>query len=323
MTHRLGRTELPREQSEALRKAVFWEWFTIAYTGVGIVLVAFVVGGSQAMKAAWIEDMLTLVSQLAFLIALRFVRRPPSGRFPYGRHRAMAVGHLVSGVALFTVGAILAVDSASSLIMVEHPSIGSVRLFGQTIWLGWLMIAVMVVVAIGPLIHGRQKARLAPVLHDKALHADADMAKADWTTSLATIVGVLGVGIGLWWLDSAAALFISAGIVMDGVRNVRAAVSDLMDQRARTFDSTKPEPLIDAVLTRTMLHRWVRASGVRMRDMGHVFHIEVFIVPRRGRVKLDELEKLRSDIVALDWRAQDVVVTPVADLPDEARGDDA
>lgn len=323
MTHRLGRTELPREQSEALRKAVFWEWFTIAYTGVGIVLVAFVVGGSQAMKAAWIEDMLTLVSQLAFLIALRFVRRPPSGRFPYGRHRAMAVGHLVSGVALFTVGAILAVDSASSLIMVEHPSIGSVRLFGQTIWLGWLMIAVMVVVAIGPLIHGRQKARLAPVLHDKALHADADMAKADWTTSLATIVGVLGVGIGLWWLDSAAALFISAGIVMDGVRNVRAAVSDLMDQRARTFDSTKPEPLIDAVLPRTVLHRWVRASGVRMRDMGHVFHIEVFIVPRRGRVKLDDLEKLRSDIVALDWRAQDVVVAPVADLPDEARGDDA
>ena len=323
MTHRLGRIKLPREQSEALRKAIFWEWFTIAYTSVGIVLVAFVVGGSQAMKTAWIEDMLTLVSQLAFLIALRFVRRTPSGRFPYGRHRAMAVGHLVSGVALFSVGATLAVDSASSLIAVEHPSIGSVRLFGHTIWLGWLMIAVMIVVAIGPLIHGRRKARLAPVLHDKALYADADMAKADWTTGLATIVGVLGVGIGLWWLDSAAALCISAGIVVDGVRNVRAAVSDLMDQRARTVDSAKPEPLIDAVITRTMLARWVRECGVRMRDMGHVFHIEVFVVPRHGRVRVANLDRLSKDIAALDWRAQDVVISPVENLPEEARGDAA
>lgn len=96
---RLGRTDLPPEQHEALRSAIRWEVFTICYTGLTIVLIALVVGGSQAMKTAWIEDMLSLIPQFAFLISLLFIRRPPSRLFPFGLHRVMGVGHLVAGVA--------------------------------------------------------------------------------------------------------------------------------------------------------------------------------------------------------------------------------
>lgn len=134
--HHFGRTDLPAEQQQALKKAVRWEYATIAYTICTITLVAFVVGNSQAMRTAWIEDMLSLIPQIAFLIALIFVRRRPTVRHPYGMHRSMGVGHMVAGVALLVVGLNLAYEAVSGLIAAEHPTIGTVVLFGQTIWLG-------------------------------------------------------------------------------------------------------------------------------------------------------------------------------------------
>lgn len=316
----LGRTDLPAAQQRALRSAVRWQWFTVGYTVVTIALIALVVGGSQAMKTAWIEDMLSLIPQIAFLLALLVIRRPPTVRFPYGLHRAMGIGHLVAGVALLAVGGSLAVESAIGLIRGEHPAIGTVYLFGQTIWLGWLMVAVMSVTMIGPFFYGHAKAKLAPVLHNKVLFADADMAKADWTTTAASVVGVLGVGLGLWWLDGAAALFISVGIVWDGIKNARGAVLDLMDQRARTHDDAHPHPLIASIREYLESLPWVDDASVRARDMGQVFHVEAFVVPRRAGVRLDRLEAARQGIAALDWKVQDVVVIPVATLPDETEG---
>lgn len=313
-----GRTDLPAEQRTALRKAVRWEFFTIGYTLVTITVVAFVVGNSQAMKTAWIEDMLSLIPQIAFLLALLFVRRAPSRAHPYGLHRAMGVGHLVAGVALLAVGANLAVEAVTGLIAAEHPTIGTIVLFGETVWLGWLMVAVMALIVIGPFFYGHAKSKLAPVLHNKLLYADADMAKADWQTNAASIVGVLGVGLGVWWLDGAAALFISLGIIWDGVRNTRAAVADLMDRRVRTYDDRHPHPLIAQANRYLRSLRWVDRTAIRMRDEGQVFHVEAFVVPRRGRVSTRELEEASHGIARLDWKMQDVVVVPVDRLPAEA-----
>lgn len=317
--HQFGRVDLPAEQQEALRKAVRWEFFTIGYTSVTIVLIALVVGNSQAMRTAWIEDMLSLIPQFAFLIALVFVRRRPTLNHPYGLHRAMSIGHLVAGVALSAVGVNLAVEATAGLIAAEHPTIGTVQLFGQTIWLGWLMIAVMTLIVIGPVfLYGPAKARLAPVLHNKLLYTDADMAKADWQTTVASIIGVLGIGVGLWWLDGVAALFISLGIILDGFRNMKAAVIDLMDQRARTYDNRHPHPLIADIARCLRDLPWVADAAVRMRDQGQVFHVEAFVVPRRPRIRLREVSDASERIAALDWKIQDVVVVPTQRLPREA-----
>ncbi len=314
-----GRTDLPETQRIALKKAIRWELFTIVYTSITITVVAFVVGGSQAMRTAWIEDMLSLLPQLAFLTAVIFVRRRPTVKHPYGLHRAMGVGHLVAGIALLAVGLNLAVEAVTGLIAAEHPTIGTVQLFGQTIWLGWLMIAVMVIVVVGPVfIYGPAKAKLAPVLHNKLLYADADMAKADWQTNAASIVGVLGIGLGIWWLDGAAALFISIGIVWDGVRNTKGAVIDLMDQRARSYDDKQPHPLAGEITRYLRGLAWVLDAGVRLRDEGQVFHVEAFVVPRRAKVRTETLSAASEGIARLDWKVQDVVVVPVEQLPSEA-----
>lgn len=315
----VGKKALPEEQQVALRKAIRWEWFTIGYTTVTIVLIALVVGNSQAMKTAWIEDMLSLIPQVSFLVALLFIRRRPSRAFPFGLHRTMGIGHLVAGVALLVIGGNLAVESIIGLVTLEHPTIGTVVVFGQTVWLGWLMVGVMTLIVVGPLIYGPAKKKLAPQLHNKVLHADADMATADWHTNAASVVGVLGIGVGLWWLDGAAALFISLGIVWDGFTNTRTAVLDLLDQRARSVDDAEAQPLIGELLDRVRELDWVRDAGLRMRDLGQVVHVEVFVVPKRGRLPTAAgLDAAARDLAETDWKLQDVVLVPVGELPPEA-----
>lgn len=322
-TDRFGRTELPERQQQALQRAIRFEWFTLLFLAVAITAVFLVMGSSQAMKAAWIEDLLSLAPPIAFLLAVRLVNKTPTRKYPYGYHRSVGVAHLVAGVALFTMGAFLIYDSASGLILAEHPPIGTVVLFGQQLWLGWLMMLVMALTIPLPIWFGRVKMQLAEELHDKVLYADADMNKADWMTAVGSIVGVAGIGLGFWWADAVAALFISASIVSDGVKNMKSAITDLIDTRATTFDNDEPHP--DAAKIDDYLRGlpWVAQAGSRVRDQGHVFHVESFVVPRHGmHPSMQQLLDARDGCIDLDWKIQDIVVVPIDELPEEVGGPD-
>jgi cation diffusion facilitator family transporter len=309
-TH-FGGTELPEDVQEVLRRARRLEWVTLAYLSTGVVLVGLVMGSSQAMQAAWIEDLLSLIPPIAFLVGARVAANEPDRAYPFGRHRSVAVGHLVAGVALLTMGLFLSYDSASGLIERDHPPIGTMRLFGQTFWAGWPMVAVMVYTLVGPVILGRMKLPLAEQLHDKVLHADAQMNKADWMTAGGAIVGVLGIGIGLWWADAAAALFIALSILHDGWGNVQHAITGLMDKTARTVDDAGEHPLVGRVEGYLDSRPWIRDHHTRVRDMGHVFHVEVRLVPRGGEVDLARLAQVGDDLRAMDWKIDDVTIAPV------------
>ncbi len=314
---RFGHTELPEEQSQALRKAVKFEWITIGYLTVSTIIVFLVLGNSQAMKAAWIEDLLSFLPPISFLVAAHVIKRPPSTKHPYGYHRAVGIAHLVAAVALCVVGAYLVADSGLGLLKAEHPTIGGITLFGQTFWLGWLMMAAMALTAGPPVYLGLVKMKLARSLHDKVLYADADMNKADWMTAAAAGVGIAGIGMGLWWADAVAALIISVSILRDGVRNIRGAVGGLADARAMTYDDAHPHPLtgdIDDYLS--SLH-WVSEARSRTRDEGHVFHIESFVVPKSQDATIKQLEDARNACIEMDWKVQDMVIIPVGELPDE------
>jgi cation diffusion facilitator family transporter len=315
---RFGNTALPSEQQEALRKASRIEWTTIGFLVVTATMVFLVLGNSQAMKAAWVEDLLSFLPPIAFLVAARAIRKPPSEKHPYGYHRSTGVAHLVAAVALTVMGGYILVESGLGLLKAEHPTIGGIELFGNTIWLGWLMMGVMILTAAPPVVLGRIKMKLAEKLHDKVLYADADMNKADWMTAIAAVAGVAGIGIGLWWADYAAALIISGSILHDGFKNTRAAVSALMDKRAMTYDDGKPHPLGGQLDDYLRSLDWTEDAKSRIRDEGHVFHVESFVVPA-GKVmpSLEQLMAARDACVALDWKVQDLVIVPVAELPSE------
>lgn len=321
MATTFGRNELPRELEGVLKKAIRLEWITIGFLAVAITLLFLVMGSSQAMKAAWLEDLLSLAPPIAFLLAVKIVNRPPSAKYPYGYHRSVGVAHLVAGVALVSMGGFLLVDSAMGLIKAEHPPIGTFQFLGNTVWLGWLMIGALSLTVVPPILLGRAKMELAKKLHNKVLYADADMNKADWMTAVGSMVGVAGIGIGLWWMDAVVAMLIASGILWDGIKNMRGAITDLMDTTATTFDQSKPHPLIGKVDSLLRDLSWVKEAGSRVRDQGHVLHVESFVVPKYGRSpSLRRLEQARDRCIELDWKIQDIVVVPVSELPEEVGG---
>ncbi|PYG00939.1 cation diffusion facilitator family transporter [Georgenia satyanarayanai] len=312
-----GRTELPEEQEAHLRRAVRLAWLTIAFLVTAVTAVYLAMGSSQAMKAAWAEDLLSFIPPIAFLLAVHRTRKPPTSEHPYGYHRAVGIGHLVAATALLAMGAFLVFDSASSLVKAEHPPVGLIEIGGHVVWSGWLMIAVLAYTAVPPVLLGRAKMPLAKSLHDRVLYADADMNKADWMTAVGAIIGIVGIGLGLWWADAAAALFISGSILHDGVSNMRVAISALMDARAETYDGHDPHPLIGQIDERLREVPWVATARSRVRDQGHVFHVESFVVPVPGHTPtLAELTQARRAVVALDWKIEDMVLVPVEQLPE-------
>lgn len=312
--------ELPADQEKTLRSAIRFEWATIAFLAVTIPIVGAVVGSSQAMKAAWIEDLLSLAPPIAFLVAVRIIRKPATAKYPYGFFRSVGVAHLVAGVALMTMGLFLIYDSVTGLIAAEHPPIGSVEVFGQTIWLGWLMMIAMALTIPLPIYFGHAKMKLAKQLHNKVLYADADMNKADWMTAVGSIVGIGGIGIGLWWADAAAALFISGSILWDGVRNTRGAIADLVDTRATTFDDDRPHPVTAKIDEYLRSLPWVEDAESRTRDQGQFLHVEAFVIARgRRSPSAAKLEEARDAARRIDWKARDIVIIPVSELPRQLR----
>jgi cation diffusion facilitator family transporter len=311
-----GGGELPPELEQVHRKAVRLEWLSIAYLITAIAAVYFTLGDSQAMKGAWIEDMLSLAPPIAFLVAARVRYKRPDAEHPFGYHRAVELAFLIAALALFALGGFLVVDSVLKLLSGEHPPIGMVELFDWQVWLGWLMIAALVYSAIPVLILGVIKQRLAAQLHDKVLHADAVMNRADWMTAGAALVGVIGIGFGLWWADAAAAIVIGLDIVHDGVRYTRAAARDLLDGRPRRHDAKELHPLDARVRETVAALGWVEVAAVRTRELGHVFSVDVLAVPRDEHDLLDRVEDAVERICALDWKIQDAVVAVVRSLED-------
>lgn len=315
-----GNRRLPDEQLRALRRATRLEWTTLVVMALTVAAVFAVAGQSQAMKAAWVEDSLSLLPPLAFLVAVRVARLAPSSRFPFGRHRAVGIGHLVAGVALLAMGVFLIVDSGTGLVEGERPPLGVMEIGGHVFWSGWAMIAVMALSCIGPVILGRLKMAPAEALHDKVLYADADMNRADWKTGAATIVGVAGIGVGLWWADAVAALVVSVSIVADGWHNVRGAIGGLADARPTTFDGREPHPVLARIDQTLGEVEWSHEHSSRTRDEGHVFHVEVFLVPAEDvEITVEMLDDVRRRVHDLSWKIEDVVVTVLSSLRDAPR----
>lgn len=316
--------EMPASKQRIYARAVKLEWLTLVYLLTAIVFIRLTMGASQAMKVAWLEDMISLIPAASFLIASRVRNRPPDERHPYGWHRSISIAYLISAVALLVMGAVLLLDSILKFITFEHPTIGTVTVWGHQVWLGWLMIPAAAYSAFPAMLIGRMKLPLARELHDKVLLADAKMNKADWLTGIAAIAGVTGIAFGLWWADAAAAAIISTDILHDGISNVRFAVADLMDTAPTRVDGSARDPLPARVETEMTKLSWVREARARLREEGHVYFGEVFVVPAGGTVAAKQLDDATEMLRRLDWRLYDVVVVAVATLDEhEGEGVDA
>lgn len=308
--------EFPEEQARALAKARHLEWGTLGYMSITVVLTYLVLGSSQAMKTAWLEDILSLIPPLVFLIANRYVSRAPNRRFPYGYHRVTSIAFSCATLALLALGLFLLGEALSQLVRGERTTIGSVSWFGRTFWLGWLMLPVLVLSGLPALLLGRAKLPLARAIHDKVLYTDAEMNQADWRTASAAMVGVIGAGYGIWWADAAAAAVISLSVLKDGATNLVEVVSNLINETPKTTDRSQLDPLPARIERLMETLPWVEKARVRLREEGHVYFGEVFVVVRDDTDLVNKLYDATLECTRLDWRLHDLVLVPVPSLDD-------
>ncbi|HEV2599956.1 cation diffusion facilitator family transporter [Sphingopyxis sp.] len=268
---------IPRAIAADVRRGERLEYWTLGWMASVVLVMWLVMGASQAMKAAVVEDLLSLVPAIVFLLSVRWERRRPNARFPFGYRRANSLAFLVAATALLSVGGFLAYESVTTLIRQEHPTVGGITLFGETIWLGWLMLAALAYSVVPPIILGRMKQPVAERIKDKVLHTDALMQKADWQTGLAGIAGIVGIGLGWWWADATAALFISLSIIKDAVGALEQAVAELLDGTPRALDSNELSDDAKQLIA-TLKARFGKVD-VRLRETGRYIAAEVDCPP--------------------------------------------
>ena len=295
----------PPEIREDMAAARRLEWWNIGWTLTYVAVLGLAMGSSQAMRTAWIEDMLGLIPPLAFIIGERYERRAANARFHYGYDRVNGLGFLVAAVALAAVGLFLLKDALTALIAQEHVTVGTTRLFGQDIWLGWFMLAAQAYACIPPAIIGHKELPLANRLRDKLIHTDAKMNKANWQTGVAGFVGIALLGFGWWWADSVAAAIISFGIIWDGWRALKVALAELNDGIPHDLEGGLREK--DARAIEKALKKQFPGAKVLLRETGRDIRAEVVgAAPPKGF----DVDKLEIDDLACRWRLDSIAFRP-------------
>ncbi len=305
---------LPESIRDDFARAKRLEWRTLWWMSTVVVLMFLAMGSSQAMRSALIEDVLSLVPAVTFLIAARFEPKDPTEKYPFGFVRVNSLAFLVAAVALTAVGGFLMYENATTLLMAEHPTVAPVEMFGHTVWLGWLMIAALAWSVAVPMTLGHMKLPVARRLRDKVLNTDALMQKADWQTGLAGIVGILGIYFGYWWADSAAALFIAFSILRDGLANMGIAAAELLDGAPRELDGSDISPEVQRL--RARLEKLWPQGDVRLRESGR--YIVGTIEGVHPPADLPNLDELMGDDPS--WRLARLSFSPPETLRREDVG---
>ena len=316
MAERSSYNVLPDHLEDEFKKAKKLEWITLAYLASVIVLMVMFMGSSQAMKTALIEDILSTIPAISFLICASFYSRKPNRTFPYGYHRVYNVGAFISSMALTFLGLYMCYDSAHALIGQHHPTMGLITIFNQTLWEGWLMMILLTYSFIPALILGYKKLPLAKKLHNKVLFIDSKAQKADYSTAIAAIAGIALVGFGYWWADSLAALFISFSVAKDGIIRLSVSTKDILDNRPETIESEEEYPVLDDIRQAIKAHDWIKDGKIRFREHGQLFYGEVFVIPNTEDDLLSKMKDLRLEILDQDWKIHDFTISVGHEYPE-------
>jgi cation diffusion facilitator family transporter len=306
--------QLPDEQRQLLDRSRKLAWLSIGLLTSAAGFMALTLGQSQAMKTAWISDLLSLIPPIALLVAMRFELRSPTVQFPFGYSRAISVSFLATSSVLTLFGFMLFIDAAMKLVAGERPPIGTLVVAGHQIWAGWLMIAALAYSLACGFVIGKLKEPVAAKLHDKALHAEAQMNRDEWMSEGAAIAGLLLVAFGRWWGDAVSAALISLLIIRDGWSSVKEVIRDLMDEAPTTLGEQGLDELPAKVSQAAERMEWVARAQVRLREHGRMITGDVLVVPRDDADLTRRIARAAEELTALDWRLHALVVMPVAAL---------
>ncbi len=215
--------------------------------------------GSVALLADTVHNFSDALTAIPLWIAFALNRRQANRRFTYGYGRAEDLAGTV--IVLMILG---------SALFVFYESIQKVLNPQPLTNLGWVAVAAVIgflgneAVAIFRLRIGRE-------INSAALVADGLHARVDGFTSLAVLVGVIGVWLGFWWADPVMGFIIGFAILVI----VRDAAREMWH---RLMDAMDPKTIDQIEHTASHVEGVQGVHQVRARWIGHRMTTELNIV---------------------------------------------
>ena len=231
----------------------------VSLVGLGLTavfqLAIVVISGSVALLADTVHNFSDALTAIPLWIAFALTRRAPSKRFTYGFGRAEDLAGLFI-VAMIALSAVVAfVESIRRLI---HP----VAL--EHVW--WVAAAGLIGFAGNELV-AIYRIRVGRQIGSAALVADGLHARTDGLTSLAVLVGALGVAAGFPLADPLVGLVITVAILV----LLRSALRDVF---RRLMDGVEPELVHRAEHALAAVPGVLAVRRVRLRWLGHALHAD-------------------------------------------------
>lgn len=242
--------------SEGLR-AVRW---SLAGLGITAVLqgVIVVFTGSVALLSDTLHNVADALTAVPLAIAFILGRRAPSRRFNYGYGRAEDLAGLFV-IAMITLSSVLAGYEAIDRLL--HP---------QPVSHLWAVAAAALVGFAGNEVVARYRITVGRRIGSAALVADGLHARTDGFTSLAVLVGAIGVAVGWQWADPVVGLLITVailGVLRSAARQVGARLMDAVDP-ALVEQATGAVAAVDGVRS---------VDELRIRWIGHTLRAEATV----------------------------------------------
>jgi cation diffusion facilitator family transporter len=235
-------------------RAVKISLIVLGVTALLQVLVVLI-SGSVALLADTVHNFSDALTAVPLWIAFVLSRRAATRRYTYGYGRAEDLAGLFV-VAMIALSAVLAADQAIRRLIEPTPiqHLGWVAAAGVIGFLGNEWVALY-------------RIRVGRRIGSAALAADGLHARTDGLTSLAVVLGAVGVGLGFPAADPIIGLVISAAIVL-------VLVTAARDVFRRLMDGVDPQ-LVDHAERSLRGAFGVRAvRSLRIRWIGHTLHAE-------------------------------------------------
>jgi cation diffusion facilitator family transporter len=243
------------EASTAGIRAVKISLVALGLTAIAQLIVVLITG-SVALLADTIHNFSDALTAIPLWIAFVLSRRAANRRYTYGYGRAedLAGVFIVAMIALSSI--LAAYESIRRLI---DP---------QPIRAVWVVVAAGLIGFAGNELVAVYRIRVGNTIGSAALVADGLHARTDGFTSLAVVVGAIGVMAGFPLADPLVGLLITVAIL--GV--LRGAARDIY---RRLMDAVDPD-LVDAAEAAVRDVRGVRSvDSVRLRWIGHRMRAEI------------------------------------------------
>ena len=245
------------------------------------VVVAF--SGSVALLADTIHNFGDALTALPLWVAFALARRPANRSYTYGYGRAEDLAGIAIVGLIFFSACVAGYQSAMKLV------------YGAEVSNVWWVAVAGVVGFLGNELVAQFRIRVGKRIGSAALVADGQHARTDGFTSLAVVVGALGVALGYPILDPLVGLGITVAILF-------IVKDSALSMWRRMMDAVEPE-VVDSIERIVAAVPGVKEVGsVRARWVGHRLHSEVEIRVN-GDLRAGEVARIRERLSSEAKRA--------------------